>query len=69
MRPPARRRHITIEDAGRRLRTCPRALGQASLGYQADADAKCAPLIPVESQYREQGTLLLLVGGRRILAD
>ena len=34
--------------------------GKASLGYQADADAKCAPLIPVESQYREQGTLLLV---------
>jgi hypothetical protein len=34
--------------------------GKASLGYQADAAAKCAPLIPVESQYREQGTLLLV---------
>ena len=34
--------------------------GKASLGYQADADAKCAPLIPVESQYREKGTLLLV---------
>ena len=34
--------------------------GKASLGYQADAAAKCAPLIPVESQYREKGTLLLV---------
>jgi len=34
--------------------------GKRALGFQADARAKCAPLVPVEAQYRMNATLLLV---------